>query len=60
LRLYQLLVPFGSALVGALAFVFARQVAARRREGELTAERVVGLRRNADGGFNPEVPETAA
>jgi ubiquinol-cytochrome c reductase cytochrome b subunit len=60
LRLYQLLVPFGSALVGALAFVFTRQVAARRREGELTAERVVGLRRNADGGFNPEVPETAA
>jgi ubiquinol-cytochrome c reductase cytochrome b subunit len=59
-RIYQFLVPFGSAGVGWLAYVFAREVAARRRARELAAERVVGLRRNPAGGFDSEAPETAA
>ncbi len=56
---YQILVPFGSLAVGVLAFVFARETAIRRRDRALEAERVVGLRRNAAGGFDAERPEIA-
>jgi ubiquinol-cytochrome c reductase cytochrome b subunit len=60
LRVYQFLVPFGSLAVGWLAFVLARDVGVRRHAREIAAEREVGLRRNVAGGFDAEIPETAA
>jgi ubiquinol-cytochrome c reductase cytochrome b subunit len=56
---YQLLVPFGSIAIGALGFVLARETAARKADRGLEAERVVGLRRNAAGGFDSERPEAS-
>jgi quinol-cytochrome oxidoreductase complex cytochrome b subunit len=57
---YRILLPFGSIGVGMLAAILAREVASRRDEfgGDPEPERVVALRRNANGGFDTEAPNT--
>ncbi len=59
--LYRFLLPFGSIAAGLLAATFAREISARRDErgGEPEPERVVALRRNAQGGFDVEAPQVA-
>jgi ubiquinol-cytochrome c reductase cytochrome b subunit len=59
---YRILLPVGSIGAGFLAGAFAREIAARRadRSDEPESERVVGLRRNARGGFDTEAPSGVA
>jgi hypothetical protein len=54
--LYRILFAFGSVAVGLIAAVFARELRARWDERGREAERVVGLVRTAQGGFEEEKP----
>jgi ubiquinol-cytochrome c reductase cytochrome b subunit len=58
---YRFLLPLGSVAAGVLAAQFAREFASRREErgGLPESERVVALRRNAQGGFDVEAPQVA-
>ncbi len=60
LTFYRIVLPFGSIGVGFLAAVFAREIASRRaaRAHEPEPERVVALRRNEQGGFDQEAPQS--
>ena len=56
---YRIALLVGPPAAGALAGVLAHEFAARSAERGLAAERVVELRRNADGGFDEEEPQPA-
>lgn len=51
---YRILLPVGSIGIGFLAAAVARQIALRRKLHGEGIERVVALRRNAQGGFDDE------
>jgi len=57
--LYRILLPVGSVGIGLLAAAVAREIAVRRKLHGEEAERVVALRRNAQGGFDDEEVQPA-
>jgi ubiquinol-cytochrome c reductase cytochrome b subunit len=57
--LYRILLPVGSIGIGFLAATVAREIAVRRKLHGEEVERVVALRRNAQGGFDDEEVQPA-
>ena len=57
---YRILLPVGSLAFGFLAAVFAREVRERTAARGIERERVVALRRTAEGGFAEEEPQDQA
>jgi ubiquinol-cytochrome c reductase cytochrome b subunit len=51
---YRIAVPVGSVLIGIVAAQIARELRLRRERHGIEAERVVQLRRTADGGYREE------
>ena len=58
-KAYRLLLPLGSLAAGLLAASIAAQLRVRLDEEGAERERVVALRRNAQGGFDEERPKPA-
>jgi ubiquinol-cytochrome c reductase cytochrome b subunit len=56
---YRILFLLGPIIAGCLAAMFAHEIAIRRADRGRESERVVALRRNAEGGFDEEEPELA-
>lgn len=54
--LYRLLFPFGSIAAGFVAAIVARELRVRYDQRGAENERVVALKRNAEGGFDEEEP----